>query len=442
MPTSPLFSVDGNSHEYICGLRHDLQLQVSPSNRAQPVYNQYRQSATAETLQNRFKHIAQGLHISQGRATVDLHSARIMDTLQNGLTNLTFGLQSSPSLLDDKVFRAFYAALQQDAKGEIWHFLVTYQDYPDPGILLQVESFAKDIARSEPGKQVNYEKVRKDLNTAQGELSGSHDDKERLFKLCNKLVESHVNYVRATAKVLGYELYDKLIDRFDNKVKDKNFEHFLATSVPSDLVRSWPSYNKIKQGNANNLRTWHQHQTLATYNIEHLKSSVELKVFLAKLKSAVERHEGKQRRVARKVTPTHRHRLCPQAQTAYSAQAHRRASIEKRNRIVSAERAARNERLKAINLANIHQLGDQSRICLPNSVIHALSDIQDKYQATIEDNKDHEKDDGDGGGLHVAVQKMHIGGEDSGEDALSGIIIPEGFVHLGPMVGGGAGLQG
>lgn len=353
-----------------------------------------------------------------------------MHKSQNVLTILTNSRQEGQSLVDDKVFQILNGAIGDDQKVEVWHFIIAYQVYPDPGILLRIESFARDIAASEPGKQIDYAKIRRDLATAEGDLSGSNEDKQRIFKICNKLVESHINYVQATAKVLGYELYDKLIDRFYGKVKDYKFDHFLASSIPANFVRSGPSYNKIKQNSVDNIRTWHQHQASASYKIEQLKSSVELKVFLAKVKTAVERHEDRQRKLVPKVNiPDQRHRPSPQAQTLRLARAQRRASIEKRNKIIEQNRVAKNLRLKSMNLQNIHQLGDQTRICLPDYVIRALTDSQDKYQATLEENKN--KGDVDGDNLHDVVQQMHIAKDGVGEDPLGGIIIPEGYVHLG-----------
>lgn len=89
-----------------------------------------------------------------------------------------------------------------------------------------------------------------------------------------------------------------------------------------------------------------------------------------------------------------------------------------------------------MNLQNIHQLGDQTRIPLPDYVIRALTDSQNKYQATLE-----EKDQGDGDvdedNLHDVVQQMHVAKDGVEEDLLGGIIIPEGYIHLGSTVGGG-----
>ena len=361
-----------------------------------------------------------------------------MDTMQNGLTSLEFHPCGSPSLVDDKVFRTLLTAIQNDEKGKLWLSIITYQDYPDPGILLGAESLTKDLAKSEPGKQIDYVKIRKDLAVAEAELNGSHEDKQQISEMCNKLVEGHVSYVQATANALGYELYDKLIDCFYGKAKDEGFEHFIANNIPIDITRSWPPYSKIKQRNNNSIRAWRQYHALAKYNIEQLKSSIGFKVFIAKLRSACEQREEKQRKLARKAMThlTQRHPQSPQAQATRLALAQRRALIEKRNRMVSAEKMARNERLKRLNLNNIHQLGDQTRICLPDSVIHALGDIQDKYQATLgEDEK--KKDDVDEDNIHEVVSQMQIAKHDGPEEPLCGIIIPEGFVHLSPIVGGG-----
>ncbi|KAK5099634.1 hypothetical protein LTR70_002285 [Exophiala xenobiotica] len=341
----------------------------------------------------------------------------------NVLTILTNPCQEGQSLVDDKVFQVLNGAIGDDQKVELWHFIIAYQDYPDPGILLRTESFARDIAASEP---------------AEGDLSGSNEDKQRIFQFCNKLVESHVNYVRATAKVLGFELYDKLIDRFYGRVMDNKFNHFLAGSTPDNFVRSWPLYNNIKQSSVDNIRTWRQHQASASYNIEQFKMSVELKVFLAKVKTAIERYEDRQRKPAPKANiPDQHHRPSPQAQTLRLARAQRRASIEKRNKIIEQNRLAKNLRLKSMNLQNIHQLGDQTRICLPDYVIRALTDSQDKYQATLEENKD--KGEVDGGNLQDVVQQMHMAKDGVGEDPLGGIIIPEGYVHLGSTAASGGG---
>lgn len=154
-----------------------------------------------------------------------------MHKLQNSLTILTNPRQESLSLLDDRIFQAFHEAIGDDQSDGAWHFITAYQDYPDPSILLRAEFLAEDIARAESGKQIDYAKIRRSLATAEADLSGSNEDKRKMFEMCNKLVESHVSYVRATAKVLGYELYDKLIDRFYRKVKDDRFDHFIANII-------------------------------------------------------------------------------------------------------------------------------------------------------------------------------------------------------------------
>lgn len=360
-----------------------------------------------------------------------------MHKLQNSLTILTNPRQESLSLLDDRIFQAFHEAIGDDQSDGAWHFIAAYQDYPDPSILLRAEFLAEDIARAESGKQIDYAKIRLGLATAEADLSGSNEDKRKMFEMCNKLVESHVSYVRATANVLGYELYDKVIDRFYRKVKDDRFDHFIANIIHANFLRSWPSYGKLKQSSVNNIRTWRQYQASASYTIEQLKLSVELKIFLAKVKTAVERHEDRQRKLAHKVDiPGQRHHSFPQAQTLGLARAQRRASTEKRNKIIEQNRVAKNLRLKSMNLQNIHQLGDQTRIPLPDYVIRALTDSQNKYQATLE-----EKDQGDGDvdedNLHDVVQQMHVAKDGVEEDLLGGIIIPEGYIHLGSTVGGG-----
>jgi len=363
-----------------------------------------------------------------------------MHKLQNSLTILTDPCQESPSLLDDRIFQAFHEATGNDQSDGVWHFIAAYQDYPDPSILLRAEALAEDIAKAEPGKQINYAKIRISLATAEADLSGSNEDKRKMFEMCNKLVECHVSYVRATAKVLGYELYDKLIDHFYRKVKDDRFDHFIANSIHANVPRSWPSYSKLKQSSVNNIRTWRQYQASASHNIEQLKSSVELKVFLAKVKTAVERYEDRQRKLVHNVNiPDQRHHSFLQAQTLRLARAQRRASTEKRNKIIEQNRVAKNLRLKSMNLQNIHQLGDQTRIPLPDYVIRALTDSQNKYQATLEENKDKGDGDVDEDNLHDVVEQMHIVKDGVGEDSLGGIIIPDGYIHLGSTAGGGGG---
>lgn len=350
-------------------------------------------------------------------------------TLHNGTTKPSVLSQESSSLLEDETFQVFDQALKNDEERKIWHNLVAHQGYLDPIILLRAESFTNDIVNSEPGKQIDYAKIREDLAKAKADLSGSYEDKQKLIKLHNKLVDGHTHFVQATARALGYDLYNKLIDRFYGKVEDNTFNQFIATKLPPNIVRNWPSYINIKQSTTNNIRTWRHKEASASYRIEQLKSSVEVKVLLAKLKTAVERHEDRQRKLTGKPNTTdHRYRPRSPAQTARLARAHRRASIEKRNRLIEENRSIKNHRLKSTNLRNIHQLGDQTRVCLPDYVIRALTDSQDKYSAALENEK--EKGDMEEDGLHEFVQQMHIV-KDGGVYLLGGIVIPEGHVHLG-----------
>lgn len=94
---------------------------------------------------------------------------------------------------------------------------------------------------------------------------------------------------------------------------------------------------------------------------------------------------------------------------------------------------------------NTHQLGNQSRVCLPDNVIHALTNIQTQYQETLfEEDKEDDmggyteqpgKDNISNNSIHIAGEQMHVDDEALGWQPCRGIIIPAGYVNLGPAEG-------
>ena len=123
------------------------------------------------------------------------------------------------------------------------------------------------------------------------------------------------------------------------------------------------------------------------------------------------------------------------------------AQTKEKNERESSQRTKKNLGLKGVNVGNVHQLGCQARTALPDSVIHALSIIQESYKGQIfdegfgqdggakvlkagGDEEEGEEDEENGNVVGSASGGGNGNAEGVDEEPLKGVHIPSGFEHV------------
>lgn len=362
-----------------------------------------------------------------------------MEKLEDSLTGRVVDLSPERSIVQDPIFQAFYRAIVGKKENRLWYRLVYCQEYPDPFLFLKDDQIACEIAKLEPGQYVNYDRIRTDLQKAQSYIQNAPEVKVLMVQACNELIDANVRYVHAAICATGFEMYNRLIDRFFGITKDLQFERLLSSTLPidSNISSKWPSYGHVKHHNIYYLNFWRGWHRTHADSMLVLKNLPNTRLFLAKFATILEAQAATSSHVEvqpkRSSDTSHTSNL----NGARVVLTKRRQAIEKHKFAVQEARSARHQQLKSHNLNNIHQLGEQSRQCLPDGVIQALSAIQEEWKDKLFEEQCLGEYIGDADGeveyVTGRVEGLHVSNgltPNGKEEPFDGIIIPDGLMNL------------
>ncbi|KAJ9655290.1 hypothetical protein H2198_005819 [Neophaeococcomyces mojaviensis] len=365
--------------------------------------------------------------------------------LEQGFKNLSMqgdhdNNEQHPSIVDDPIFQHFYSKKEVDEKG-FTHFeqVAKFQEPIDLTMLLDNKLFINAIKAHEPGRYLSYRQIRKDLEMVEESIEGGPERVREMFNFSNRLSTTHNRFVRASCALTVLEMYEKIILRLYDIVPDQKFKalpELQSLLFKVEFEASKLPYSEVTFNTHETIKCFEQQVKQATKDIEDLKNSIEFKTFRAKLNTATQVHECKV------------HQAYIEAQRGASEAAkeyiQRLAEVKDKNARMNEQRIRKNLTIKTKNLGNVHQLGNQTRTPLPDSVIQALSIIQDSYKGTIFDetfnnSKKQEKSDEDASedGVHEATEDIENKNEEPEgfeDEPLQGVYIPNGFEHIGVPV--------
>lgn len=271
------------------------------------------------------------------------------------------------SICQDAVFKAFCTLISQTKSIHTWELVLYSQAYPNPQELLCDQNFHIAIAQTEPGIQIDYQRLHDDGL----QISSTPDQRLRIAKLCNNLDNARRHYEQARTYVEGYTLYDKMIDRFYRKVVDHAFQRFVVSNNHGHAQAIWPKYETIKQANRVKLDNWLKELQICTVIVHDIKSSATTKHFLRQLDSV---------RQARKLQSMDVPAIPALTSKPALTLAERKRAIERRNRMTQRARQRANEGLRLQNKHNIHQIGEQGRYPNPDMAIATISRMQKAFK--------------------------------------------------------------
>lgn len=351
------------------------------------------------------------------------------------------------SLIDDPIFKMFQTALDEPFSGlrELWQDLFNQQRYLDiVEYIVPIPHLAQHIHNNEPGVFIDYKSMRENLHVYQDYIQGGQQVVLDMYEFLNHFTGVHVTFIRSTVSMAIWQLFSKMLDRFYGYISDIPFESFVQDTIDIHNI-DWPSYDSVKSKLTTHIRDAQVEIYKAAQELTHLKSSSDIVTFTSHLATAaayknkltidnsqldlgndldLENDLVEDPRVSRILSKY------TGPKTRATLISRRKAAIMKRNAMNTQARITKNQVLRQTNRDNIHQYGNMSRIPISDSVVRALSMIQETYRVSLTE------EDEDEAGVVGSMKQMSLEAmeeEMKVKDPLGGMMLGEGFKVLNPF---------
>lgn len=307
-----------------------------------------------------------------------------------GMTKFSSNFESSvdtniDSLVNDPVFKTFQEALKEEYSDlpDRWQETFSLQVYPDPiEYLAPVNRSGHFFHIEEPEIQVDYKQMRENLHNFQDYIPGGQQTVTSMYEFINAFNGAHVDFVRSSIAMHGYQLYSKMADRFYGYVRDLAFEDFVKQTVEyTDDTSAWPPYLSVQSTLHTDFTNAELAMQQAAQQLVQLKSSSDLTSFNANIEAA---RSAKQSADAESILSKY-----IGSQTR-AERARRKAAVSRRNVQNTQARVTKNAALRRRNQENIHQFGCMSRTPITEHVLRALTILQVKYSDDMYDEEEAE----------------------------------------------------
>ena len=316
------------------------------------------------------------------------------------------------SLLEDPVFQGLNSGLPQDTANTLWNDILRFQKYPNPKFMSKCSSMTARFAQLEPGMYLNHERMNTYVQKVCADPRINHDMKMLTQKTQVTLAKAKWNYIAAATNFEGYKLYEKMIDRFYGRTCDQNFHRYFGQAL-AGLQRQWPDYASVKQNIVITIHNAKSHLVKAYNELAELKSSVATKNFVAVINAYYSQQVRPQNAFSSSHQPVNQE--IRSRKETLTLLANRKAAIARHNIAASTARAAKNASLKATNIANVQQLGEEGNNPASNAMLEGVGQIQQNFvdrmnEATADDMSEYKavlKADGlEEEEVEVEVEKM------------------------------------
>ena len=342
-----------------------------------------------------------------------------IDNLHSTFPQISSTSSEPPSILGDCIFQVIQHSILNRPNLHFWQSLATIGVFPEPRCVLDLDSIVDVLSISEPGTQVDYQQICADLEALRGYVTGGPDVQARMSKTYHDLLSAHTNYIKRVSHTGILERYDSMIDRLYNMIPDPQFVEwvFTANVLPSAMYygNCWPDYTSAKARGMKKLEQARSELQEATDVLVQLKNSTEVKIFFARLRSALVLQTTSMSSQQRSSTVSRRPGRVSQQTQSNHILTTRRAALAHRKDLAEDARYSRNFPLKKHNVNNVHQLGQQGRELLSTSVVQALGIIQAKWQ-------------------HQLLPEDSIATKDE-ETKWGGVLVGKGYVNVADQSG-------
>lgn len=356
----------------------------------------------------------------------------------------------SDSLIDDPIFKIFQTALNEPCSDlqELWQDIFNQQSYPDiVEYIVPIPFLAQHIHNNEPGVFIDYKSMRENLHDLQDYIQGGQQIILDMYSFLNHFTGVHVTFIRSTVSMATWQLFSKMVDRFYGHISDIAFESFVQQTIDIQNI-DWPSYDSVKSTMTKNIRDAQVEIYKAAQELTHLKSSADIVTFTSHLATAAAyknkvtidnkqidlgNHSDIENNLVEDPRVTRILSRYTGPKTRETLLARRKQAIKLRNAQAAPSRIASQRQLREQNRNNIHQYGNMSRVPIADSVVRALSIIQETYRVALMEDDEDEKDGVVGGLKDTSLESMEE--ETKMREPLDGIIIGEGFSVVNVLQG-------
>lgn len=354
----------------------------------------------------------------------------------------------SDSLIDDPIFKIFRTALNEPCSDlqELWQDMFNLQAYPDiVEHIVCIPHLAQHIHNNEPGVFIDYKTMRETLHELQDYVQGGQQIILDMYSFLNHFTGVHVTFIRSTVSMVIWQLFSKMVDRFYGQISDHPFESFVRETIEIQNI-DWPSCDSVKSQMTRKIRDAQVEIYKAAQELSYLKSSADIVTFTSHLAAAatyknkvcLESNQisfGNESDIENDLIEDHRVAKILSKYTGPRTRAtllsRRKQAIIQRNAQATQARIAKQHHLRQQNRNNIHQYGNMSRVPLSDSVVRALSMIQENFRLTLTEDDEDEEDGVLGNMKGMSLESMEE--EMKAKEPLGGVLVGKGFHVLDPF---------
>lgn len=351
------------------------------------------------------------------------------------------------TLIDDPIFKLFRKALDEPFSDlqDLWQDIFNLQEYPDiVEYITPIPHFAQHIHSNEPGVFIDYKAMQENLHDLQDYMQGGKQVILDMYDFLNHFTGIHVTFVQSTVSMAIWQLFSKMLDRFYGYITDAPFATFVNKTVEyHSTMKNWPAYKDVKSTITTNIHDAQVQIYKAAQELIRLKSSSDLVTFTSHLVTAaayknkvtlesnqlitsdanIDNDDDADLVENPRITRILNRHVGPQTRAALLAK--RKAAIARRNARDTNTRISKNNAQRERNKNNVHQYGNTARVPLMDSVVRALSTIQENQRVSLEEEESDEEKKVlgqlNGMSLEEMEQEMKV------REPLGGMLVGGGF---------------